>query len=51
MKEEFLFGMSLHLGTCTNAASEYVSMVLGNLIFALFVQPVATIRSDSTLTI
>lgn len=45
--EEFLFGLTLHLGTCSNNFAEYSAFILAQLFNALFGITSATIKADS----
>ena len=46
-EENFLFGLSLHLGQASNNYAEYTAVIMGQLFFALFDQPKAHICTDS----
>ena len=41
--ETFLFGVTLHVGKASNNYAEYTGVILGQLFFALFDQPIARI--------
>lgn len=48
---KFMFGMALHLGTCSNNYAEYSGIIIAQLMFALFKQPAARLRTDSMLVV
>ena len=48
---KLLFGVSLHLGTCSNNYAEYAAVILAELFGALLNQPSITINSDSKLMV
>lgn len=45
--EEFLFGLTLHLGTCSNNYAEYSAFILAQLFNTLFGITTTTINADS----
>jgi ribonuclease HI len=51
VEEEFLFGVTLHLGLTSNNYAEYVGLLLGQLFAALFRQPTICLHSDSQLVV
>lgn len=46
-----MFGLTLHLGFCSNNYAEYMGVILGQLFFSLFKQTVGTIKTDSQLVV
>lgn len=50
-EEEFLFGLTLHIGKASNNYAEYVGVILAQLYGALFGLSEITILSDSTLVV
>ena len=47
----FLFGISLHLGLCSNNYAEYVGLIIGQLFLALFESNTVTFLADSQLVV
>lgn len=51
VQEEFLFGVTLHLGQTSNNYAEYTGLLLGQLFAALFRQSTVCLHSDSQLAV
>lgn len=49
VEEEFLFGVTLHLGQTSNNYAEYTGLLIGQLFAALFRQPTVCLHTDSQL--
>ena len=50
-EEQFLFGLTLHLGHCSNNYAEYAALILGQLYFALLGQTTPCLKTDSQLVV
>lgn len=49
--DDFLFGISLHLGTCSNNYTEYMGLIIGQLFCSLLGEINPTFKSDSQLLV
>lgn len=50
-EREFLFGVSLNLGTASNNYAEYTGTILAQLIYSMFQQKEVSIMTDSQLVV